>query len=126
MNKYIIKNKGYNNNSGINFINCGMNQMKKNENKQVNQGDTAMFENVKREKYLDKSMNENYNIDESTKMTKEDRKVRRDLEIKADPNVGTGLFRIDEVEKNPMKIQNKVATTNFEANESLNKNIRLL
>jgi len=100
--------------------------MKKNENKQVNQGDTAMFENVKREKYLDKSMNENYNIDESTKMTKEDRKVRRDLEIKADPNVGTGLFRIDEVEKNPMKIQNKVATTNFEANESLNKNIRLL
>ena len=36
MNKYIIKNKGYNNNSGINFINCGLNQMKKNENKQVN------------------------------------------------------------------------------------------
>jgi hypothetical protein len=126
MNRYIIKNKGYNNNSGINFINCGMNQMKKNENKQVNQGDTAIFENVKREKYLDKSMNENYNIDESTKMTKEDRKVRRDLEIKADPNVGTGLFRIDEVEKNPMKIQNKVATTNFKADESMNKNIRLL
>lgn len=126
MNRFVIKNKGYNNNSGINYLNCGMNQYQKNEDPQVDMPDTAMFENVKREKYLEKTMNDNFNPANSTKMDKEDKAIKRDIEIKEDPNLGTGNFRIDNTEKNAMKIQNNVAITNFKANELLNKNIPLV
>jgi len=126
MNRFVIKNKGYNNNSGINYLNCGMNQFSKNEDPQVDMPDTAVFENAQREKYLEKTMNEDFNIEDSTTMDKQDKAIKRDLEIKEDPNMGTGNFRIDNTEKNAMKLQNKVAVTNFKADDMLNKNIPLV
>jgi len=126
MNRFVIKNKGYNNNSGINYLNCGMNQFSKNEDPQVDMVDSATFENTQREKYLEKTMNEDFNIEDSTTMDKQDKAIKRDLEIKEDPNLGTGNLRIDNTEKNAMKLQNKVAVTNFKADDMLNKNIPLV
>lgn len=126
MNRFVIKNKGYNNNSGINYLNCGMNQYQKNVEPQVDMVDSATFENERREKYLEKTMNDDFKLEDSTKMDKEDKAIKRDIEIKQDPNLGTGNFRIDNTEKNAMKIQNNVAITNFKANEMLNKNIPLV
>lgn len=125
MNRYIIQNKGYNNNSGLNYLNCGMNQFKMNEEKQVNINNSGKFINKEREKYLEKTMNDSYNPDESTIMTSKDKSLERDIEIKADPNLGSGNYRIDNNEKNATQIQNNVAITNFKADDELNKNIKL-
>ncbi len=120
----IIMNRGYNNNSGLNYLNCGLMQYTKNEYKQVDAPETAEFENETREKFLEKTMNDG--VTESPKLDAADRAVKRDLEVKKDPNLGSGNFRIDNIEKNSMQIQNNVARTNFKANEMQNKNIKLM
>jgi len=120
----IIMNRGYNNNSGLNYLNCGLMQYTKNEYKQVDAPDTAEFENETREAFLEKTMNDG--LTETPKLDAEDRAVKRDLEVKEDPNLGSGNFRIDNIEKNSMQIQNNVARTNFKANEMRNKNIKLI
>ena len=120
----MIKVKGYNNNSGLNYLSCGMSQFSK-KPPQVDNPDTATFVNNKRERYDDKTMNEDFNEDESTVMTKQDRALKRDLEIKEDPNLGKGDLSINDAEKNASEIQSKVGVVNFKADEMLNKNIRL-
>ncbi len=119
----IILNKGYNNNSGINYMNCGLAQYTPNEYKQVNAPDTATFENEKREAYLEKTMNEG--VSDNPQLNAGDRAVERQIEKKEDPSVGSGNFRINTLEKNPMRLQANVSKTNFKADESLNKNISL-
>jgi len=121
---YNIKNKGYNNNSGLNYLVCGMGQFTK-KPPQVNNPDTARFMNKERELYLEKTMNNDYNEDQSTKMTPEDRALERDLEIKENPSLGKGDLSISNSEKNAAEIQSNVGVTNFKADEMLNKNIRL-
>jgi hypothetical protein len=121
---YNIKNKGYNNNSGLNYLVCGMGQFTE-KPPQVNNPDTARFMNMERERYLQKTMNNGYNEDQSTKMTPEDRSLERNLEIKENPSLGKGDLSISNTEKNARGIQNNVAVTNFKADEMLNKNIRL-
>jgi len=119
-----IMNKGYNNDSGVNFKNCGLSQYTPNEYKQVNAPDTAEFENKEREKFLEKTMNDGGSDDVAT-LTPQDKAVERQLIIKEDPNLGTGDQRITQIEKNAVRLQNDVSRANFKANEMLNKNIPL-
>ena len=118
-----IMNRGYNNNSGLNYLNCGLAQYTPNEYKQVDAPDTATFKNLEREKYLEKTMNEG--VTDNPRLDAQDKAVERDLEKKEDPGKGSGNFRIDTLEKNPMRLQAQVSRTNFKADESLNKNIPL-
>lgn len=120
----IIKNRGYNNDSGINYKMCGLSQYTPNEYKQVNAPDTAEFENKEREKFLEKTMNDGGSDDVAT-LTPQDKAVERQLIIKEDPNLGTGDQRISQIEKNAVRLQNDVSRANFKANEMLNKNIPL-
>ncbi len=119
-----IMNKGYNNDSGVNYKNCGLSQYTPNEYKQVNAPDTAEFENEDRNKFLEKTMNDDGVTDDAT-LTSQDKAVERQLIIKEDPNLGTGDQRINQIEKNAVRLQNDVSKTNFKANEMLNKNIPL-
>ena len=119
----IILNKGYNNNSGLNYLNCGLAQYTPNEYKQVNNPSTAKYENEENVKYLVKTMNDK--VTDDPRLNAEDRAVKRELENKADPNLGPADFRIDNLEKFPMKLQANVSKTNFKADEMLEKNIFL-
>ena len=119
----IILNKGYNNNSGLNYLNCGLAQYTPNEYRQVNNPSTAKYENEENVKYLNKTMNDK--VTDDPRLDAQDRAVKRELENKADPNLGTGDFRIDNLEKFPMMLQANVSKTNFKADEMLEKNIFL-
>ena len=119
----IILNKGYNNNSGLNYLNCGLAQYTPNEYRQVNNPSTARYENEENVKYLVKTMNDK--VTDDPRLDAEDRAVKRELENKADPNLGSADFRIDNLEKFPMKLQANVSKTNFKADEMLEKNIFL-
>lgn len=119
----IILNKGFNNNSGLNYLNCGLAQYTPNEYMQVDNPSTARYENEENVKYLAKTMNEN--VTDDPRLDAEDRAVKRELENKADPNLGPADFRIDNLEKFPMKLQANVSKTNFKADETLEKNIFL-
>jgi hypothetical protein len=119
----IILNKGYNNSSGVNFLNCGLAQYTPNEYRQVNNPSTAKYENEENVKYLNKTMNDK--VTDDPRLDAQDRAVKRELENKADPNLGTGDFRIDNLEKFPMMLQANVSKTNFKADEMLEKNIFL-
>ena len=119
----IILNKGYNNSSGVNFLNCGLAQYTPNEYRQVNNPSTAKYENEENVKYLVKTMNDK--VTDDPRLDAEDRAVKRELENKADPNLGPADFRIDNLEKFPMKLQANVSKTNFKADEMLEKNIFL-
>ncbi len=120
----IIKNRGYNNDSGVNYKNCGLSQYTPNEYKQVNAPDTAEFENEQRDKFLEKTMNDG-GTDNVATLSAKDKAVERQLIIKEDPNLGTGDQRITKIEKNAVRLQNDVSKTNFKANEMLNTNIPL-
>jgi len=119
----IILNRGYNNNSGLNYLNCGLAQYTPNEYKQVNNPSTAKYQNEENEKYLAKTMNDK--VTDDPRLDAEDRAVKRELENKADPNLGPSDLRIDNLEKSPMKLQANVSKTNFKADEMLEKNIFL-
>ena len=121
---YNIKNKGYNNNSGLNYLSCGMSQFKK-KAPQVDDYDTATFENKQREEYYEKTMNEDFNEEESTQLSREERALKRDIEIKEDPSLGTRDLSISQSEKNASEIQSNVAVVNFKEDDKLNKNIKL-
>lgn len=119
----IILNKGYNNNSGLNYLNCGLAQYTPNEYRQVNNPSTARYENEENVKYLVKTMNDK--VTDDPRLDAEDKAVKKELENKADPNLGSADFRIDNLEKFPMKLQANVSKTNFKADEMLEKNIFL-
>ena len=118
-----IFNRGYNSDSGLNYKQCGLAQYTPNEYRQVNNPSTARYENEENVKYLTKTMNDK--VTDDPRLDAEDKAVKRELENKADPNLGPADFRIDNLEKFPMKLQANVSKTNFKADEMLEKNIFL-
>jgi len=101
-----IKTKGYNNNSGLLYTIQGKSQYV-NRGLPVNKYNTADFINKKLEKV---------NITTETELSnKTVKKVEKELEKKEDPSMGSKEYRIEPQEKNPMRIEVKVAKENYES-----------
>jgi len=108
---YRQKVLGYNNASGLTYLNCGMSQYEK-VDKPVDDYETADFENKENTKEMMKSMNDNLDIEKASKVVQKQEEI--DLELKADPSKGTdSLYRIDKEELFPVKISVDVMKNNY-------------
>ncbi len=102
---------GYNNASGLTYLNCGMSQYER-VDKPVDDYETADFENKENTKEMMKSMNDNLDIEKASKVVQKQEEI--DLELKADPSKGTdSLYRIDKEELFPVKISVDVMKNNY-------------
>ena len=104
-----IQTKGYNTNSGLLYTIQGMSQYK-NRGLPVNLYDTANFNNKKLEKQSISS--------EVVLSDKTIKKVQNELEIKEDPSLGPREYRIEPIEKVPMRIEVKVSKENYKSDPS--------
>ena len=101
-----IKTKGYNNNSGLLYTIQGKSQYI-NRGLPINKYDTADFMNKNLEK-------ENI-VTDAELSNKTVKKVEAELERKEDPSKGSGKYRIETNEKNPMRIEANVTKQNYKA-----------
>lgn len=102
---------GFNNASGLTYLNCGMSQYEK-VDKPVDDYDTADFENKENTKEMMISMNDNLDIEKVSKVVQKQEEI--DLQLKADPSKGTDdLYRIDKAELFPVKISVDVMKNNY-------------
>jgi hypothetical protein len=102
---------GYNNASGMSYLNCGMSQYEK-VDKPIDDYETADFENKENTKEMMVLMNDNLDIEKVSKVVQKEEEI--DLELKADPSKGTDpLYRIDKSELFPVKISVDVMKNNY-------------
>lgn len=102
----MLKTKGYNTNSGLLYTIQGLSQYK-NPVMPLNKYDTAEFLNKKLEKQ---------NITTEQELSdKTVKKVEKQIEVKEDPSMGKGKYRIEPKEKMPMRIEAKVSKENYES-----------
>ena len=106
------KIKGYNNDSGLMYKNCGMSQYKGPEQEPVrNEYDTAEYINKEN---IDKTlelMNDGLDIEKASQTAKP--KEEAELELKADPSQGEEPYRISKAELFPQKISVQVMKNNY-------------
>lgn len=121
----MIKHRGYNNDSGLLYKTCGMNQYKGKVRYPNDIVDTADYENSQMENRLLSRMNDNMpqsDVEGADQLTnKEVKRVEVDMELKSNPSKGNDKFRIEPGEQMSQKISADTAKRNMMVDESFQK-----
>ena len=114
------KIKGYNNDSGLMYKNCGFSQYEGVVQDPVrNEYDTAEYENKQNIDKTLKLMNDGLDIEKASQTAKP--KEQAELELKADPSEGTETYRISKAELFPQKISVQVMKNNYSLDRPIPK-----
>ena len=106
------KIKGYNNDSGLMYKNCGFSQYQGADQEPVrNNYDTAEYENKENVANTLKLMNDGLDIEKASQTARP--KEQAELELKADPSEGPEPYRISKAELYPQKISVQVMKNNY-------------